>query len=135
MRSMTSFKTICIKRVKVVGSVKLSQSTLQVELLPNYKVSIWSLGTYDRAHEQFTLDEHEKIEVSMPIYNETLAEFKFALTNIQALINQAHDELLTGSQHQDAVNPIPNGCQRGDTGVASKPQPVKTYDTLNPRGK
>ena len=71
-------------------SVKLSQSTLQVELLPNYKVSIWSLGTYDRAHEQFTLDEHEKIEVSMPIYNETLAEFKFALTNIQALINQAH---------------------------------------------
>ena len=51
-----------------------------------------------QSYEQFTVDEHEEIDAATVIYEETAALIKSALTDIQVMIDQAHDKLWVTGQ-------------------------------------
>ena len=57
-----------------------------------------------QSYEQFTIDEHEEIDAATVIYEETATLIKSALTDIQVMIDQAHDKLRATGQEQNVAD-------------------------------
>ena len=108
---MTSYKTLCVKRIKAVADAvkEYTGKTLalkQIEHLGSIRDDLRDQEKrMNLVHKQFTIDEHEELAAATIIYNETITLVESAKTDIQVLIDQAYGELQTVSQNQDTTDP------------------------------
>ena len=119
IKSMTSYKTLCVKRIKAVADAvkEYTGKTLalkQIEHLESIRDHLRDQEEQmNQAHEQFLIDEHEELAAATIIYDETATLVESAKTDIQVLIDQAHGELQTASQNQNTIDPNAVGGQKG----------------------
>ena len=112
VKSMTSYKTFCMKRIEDVNDAvkEYTGKTLalkQIEHLESIRDSLRDQKErMNQAHEEFLIDEHEELAAATIIYDETTTLVESAKTDIQVLIDQAHGELQTASQNQDRTDPM-----------------------------
>ena len=137
-RSMTTYKTLCTKRVKdVADAVKeYTGKTLalkQVERLEAIRDRLVEQESrMSDSHEEFLIDEHEEIVAATAIYEQTMILVNSAVADIQIMIDQAYEGLRTAVTEQDQTG---TNATRGAIGGNPKPKPAKIDDTLKPKGK
>ena len=99
IKSMTSCKTLCVKRIKAVADAvkEYTGKTLALKQIEHLESICDNLRDQEKqmnlVHEQFTIDEHEELAAATIIFNETITLVESAKTDIQVLIDQAYGEL------------------------------------------
>ena len=133
IKLMTSYKTLCVKRIKAVADAvkEYTGKTLALKQIEHLESIRDNLRDQEERMNQFPIDEHEQLAAATIIYNETITLVESAKTDIQVLIDQAYGELQTASQNQNTIDPNAVGGQRG----TPKPKPAKIDDTLKPKAK
>ena len=137
-RSMTTYKTLCTKRVKdvadtvkeYIGKTLAQKQVERLEAICNRLVEQES--RMSDSHEEFLIDKHKEIVAATTIYEETMILVNSAVFDIQIMINQAYEGLRTAVTDQDQTG---TNATRGAIGSNPKPKPAKIDDTLKPKGK
>ena len=78
VKSMTSYKTLCVKRIKAFADAvkEYTGKTLALKQIEHLESIRDNLRDQEKrmnlVHEQFSIDEHEELAAATIIYNETI---------------------------------------------------------------